>query len=196
MRSHERTARRYAKALHDVAHEAGAAEVIGQEMEQVAATCAGDAAAHHVLTRPWIKPADRRGVAMAIAQKVGARKLVQDFVGLVAERGRADHLPEIVGAYRALVDAELGRARAQVRTAAALTAGEKQQLSGKLEHALGKRIILEGDVPSPINPPSGCRFHTRCALRVPSCSENDQVLKETSPGHWVACQVRTGVAIK
>ena len=57
-----------------------------------------------------------------------------------------------------------------------------------------KRIILEGDVPSPINPPSGCRFHTRCALRVPSCSQNEQVLKEVSPGHWVACQVRTGVA--
>jgi peptide/nickel transport system ATP-binding protein len=59
-----------------------------------------------------------------------------------------------------------------------------------------KRIILEGDVPSPVNPPSGCRFHTRCALRVPSCSENDQVLKEISPGHLVACQVRTGVATK
>ena len=55
-----------------------------------------------------------------------------------------------------------------------------------------ERIILEGDVPSPVNPPSGCRFHTRCALRVPSCSQNEQVLTEVSPGHWVACQVRTG----
>jgi oligopeptide transport system ATP-binding protein len=57
-----------------------------------------------------------------------------------------------------------------------------------------KRIILEGDVPSPINPPSGCRFHTRCAIRVPSCSRNDQVLTQISPGHWVACQVRVGIA--
>jgi len=59
-----------------------------------------------------------------------------------------------------------------------------------------KRIILEGDVPSPVNPPSGCRFHTRCALRVPSCSQNEQVLTQVSPGHWVACQVRTGVATR
>jgi F-type H+-transporting ATPase subunit delta len=146
VRSHERTARRYAKALYDVAREAGATEAVGKELEQLAATFAADAPVRDVLTRPWIKPADRRGVAVAIAQKLGARKLVQDFAGLVAERGRADHLPEITGAYQTLVDGELGRARAQVRTAVALTDAEKQQLSGKLERALGKRIILEEQV--------------------------------------------------
>jgi F-type H+-transporting ATPase subunit delta len=146
VRAHEGTARRYAKALYELAHEAGATEAVGAELEQVAAVCAGEARARDVLTRPWIKPADRRGVAVAIAQKLGARKVVQDFAGLVAERGRADHLPEIVAAYRTLVDAELGRARAQVRSAVALTDAEKRDLAGRLGRALGRRIILEEQV--------------------------------------------------
>ena len=146
MRSHEGTARRYAKALFELARDAGEPEAVGRELEQVAAVFASDARTHEVLTRPWIKPEDRRAVAAAIAQKAGARKLVQDFLGLVADRGRADHLPEIIGAYQLLVDAELGRARAQVRTAVAFTAGEKQQLATRLERTLGKRIILEEQV--------------------------------------------------
>ena len=148
MRSHEGTARRYAKALFELARDAGEPEAVGRELEQVATVYAGDARTHEVLTRPWIKPEDRRAVAAAIAQKAGARKLVQDFLGLVADRGRADHLPEIIGAYRLLVDAELGRARAQVRTAVAFTDAEKQQLATRLERVLGKRIIVEEQVDS------------------------------------------------
>jgi oligopeptide transport system ATP-binding protein len=50
-----------------------------------------------------------------------------------------------------------------------------------------ERIILKGDVPSPINPPSGCHFHTRCAYAVEDCKKIEQKLVEITKNHFVAC---------
>jgi oligopeptide/dipeptide ABC transporter ATP-binding protein len=58
-----------------------------------------------------------------------------------------------------------------------------------------ERIVLEGDVPSPVNPPKGCRFHTRCryASQVGEiCKTEEPPLIEVGPDHWVACHMRKG----
>jgi oligopeptide transport system ATP-binding protein len=53
-----------------------------------------------------------------------------------------------------------------------------------------RRIMLQGDVPNPINPPSGCHFHTRCPIKQDICTKERPVLKRVSDGHQVACHLR------
>jgi oligopeptide transport system ATP-binding protein len=55
-----------------------------------------------------------------------------------------------------------------------------------------KRRILQGDVPSPINPPAGCRFHTRCRYRLPDCERFEPEFIDVGGGHYAACPVRAG----
>ena len=52
------------------------------------------------------------------------------------------------------------------------------------------RLVLGGDVPSPMNPPAGCRFHTRCPYVEPRCKIDEPPLKPVGDGHWVACHLR------
>jgi len=54
------------------------------------------------------------------------------------------------------------------------------------------RIILSGDVPSPLNPPAGCRFHTRCPYAFDRCRIEVPAMKEVAPGHFAACHLRDG----
>jgi len=55
-----------------------------------------------------------------------------------------------------------------------------------------KRVILEGDVPSPINPPSGCHFHSRCPYAMARCRSDVPMLREVQAGHWAACHLHDG----
>ena len=54
-------------------------------------------------------------------------------------------------------------------------------------HVKREQILLEGDIPSPLNPPSGCIFHNRCPYAKAVCEDAMPVLQEVSPGHFVAC---------
>jgi oligopeptide/dipeptide ABC transporter ATP-binding protein len=55
----------------------------------------------------------------------------------------------------------------------------------ELRNGSGRR--LSGDVPNPISPPSGCRFHTRCPQVMERCKVEEPVYSEVTPGHWVSC---------
>ncbi len=52
-----------------------------------------------------------------------------------------------------------------------------------------QRVVLEGDVPSPIDPPPGCRFHTRCPIAVDVCSQERPEWRDVGAEHWVACHL-------
>jgi oligopeptide transport system ATP-binding protein len=58
-----------------------------------------------------------------------------------------------------------------------------------LKEGKRQRIILEGDVPSPVNPPRGCRFHPRCPLAIDVCKQEEPEWREVAPDHWVACHL-------
>ena len=61
---------------------------------------------------------------------------------------------------------------------------EREKLSRQRQ-----RIVLEGDIPSPMHPPKGCRFHTRCPYATDKCKEAVPEFKEHAPGHWAACHL-------
>ena len=143
MKSREATAKRYAKALLAVAREGGTVEAVGRDLDAFVDVFAGQLALQGVLLRPWIKPAEREAVARDVAKAAGLGKLVQDFVSLVAARGRADHLREMAAAYRTLVDEASGRVTGEVRTAVPMTDDEKRRLAQRLGQKLGKQVALE-----------------------------------------------------
>ncbi len=60
-------------------------------------------------------------------------------------------------------------------------------LPNPVSESFRERIILQGDIPSPANPPSGCSFHTRCPVAKPECAQTTPEWREVSVGHWAAC---------
>ena len=139
-------ARSYAKALFALAKERGVADTVAHELDTVVAAVTGDAELQRFFSRPWYSADAKRKVAAEVASRLGVSRLVQDFLALVAARGRGSQIAEIGAAFRDAVDHELRRVRARVRTAVALTADEKRALETKIGRALGATNVIVEDV--------------------------------------------------
>jgi ATP synthase F1 delta subunit len=144
MRPQRSAAKPYARAIHQLAKERGQTEAVATELTALVEAVVREPALREFLARPWVAPMAKRAVALEVAGRLGLGPLTQDFVGLVARQGRADHLETILEVYRELLDADLGRVRARIRTVVPLTAEEREMLQRRLGAALGGRqVVLE-----------------------------------------------------
>lgn len=148
MRRDPAIARPYAKALFLVARDAGRVEAVGGELARFREALAAERRLEEFLLRPWVKGSTKTSVVSRVAERLGCSKLVRDFLGLLTTRGRVDHLPTIIEAYRQFQDVAEGRVRAQVRSAVALGDRERGRLAASLARLAGKKVVLEESVDS------------------------------------------------
>ncbi|MBI3637133.1 MAG: ATP synthase F1 subunit delta [Candidatus Rokubacteria bacterium] len=142
-------AKPYARAIYELAKERGQTDVIGRELGAIAGLLRGDPALRDFFVRPWISAAKKRDVAAELGAKLELSNVTRDFLGLVAQKGRAEYLEAIADAFRSLADVDLNRVRAYVRTAVALSEAERTALADKLGRALGGKTVLVEDTVDP-----------------------------------------------
>ena len=119
-------------------------DAVERELGVVAQAIGQAPALRDLFARPWVAASVKQAVAQEVAAGLGLSPLTRDFVALLARQGRGDQLERMADVYRELVDQDLGRLRAHVRTAVPLTEDERQRLRERLGRALGgKHVVLE-----------------------------------------------------
>lgn len=146
MRRGAAVARRYAKALQALAAVEARLEPVADELATFGRLLGDEPTLRKALTQPWITAATKRAIVTAVTERLGLSPLTRNFLALVAQRRRLELLPDILAAYRALVDDAAGRARARVRTAVLLTEAHQGALGERLGRRLGKTVLLETEV--------------------------------------------------
>ena len=132
----------YARALHELARERRETDAVARDLGAMVDLLDTDAELRDFFSRPWVSAAARRAAALEVAARLELSPLVRDFVALVARAGRAGDLATIALAYRDMVDADLGRVRARVRTRVPLGEAEREALRTRLATVMGARQVV------------------------------------------------------
>jgi F-type H+-transporting ATPase subunit delta len=134
----------YANALFEAAKEAGRLEVVRDELRSFTDAVEEVPALRELLLSPQLDSSDKVGALSAVLE--GADELVRNFILLVAEKGRAGQLDEIVREFEALVAAEEGILDVELTTAVELAEDETQQLLEQIEQVSGRRLRATREV--------------------------------------------------
>jgi F-type H+-transporting ATPase subunit delta len=138
-------ARRYAKALLDLAKGQGAEERVGQELSSIASALA-DPAVAQVMMSQTLSAKARKGIIDQFVPSLSPHPLVGNFLRVLAENDRLNTLGDIGDAYQTLLEEVLGKTRAHIRSAAALSETELQSIVEAFSRLTKKTVIPTVDV--------------------------------------------------
>jgi F-type H+-transporting ATPase subunit delta len=130
----------YANALADIALAQGAAEPALKQLADFGAAYAESAELRNFLASPAVDRDAKHGVIEKLVARMGASKIIRNFVFLIVDHGRAHILPEIVSAFQEVVRQRQGIAEAEISTAIELNAAQKAEFAFTLERLTGKRV--------------------------------------------------------
>ena len=130
----------YATALADIALEQGAAEPVKRQLTDFGAAYAESAELRNILASPAVEKAVKHGVIEKLTARLGASRIIRNFLFVVTDNQRTHLLPEILETFDAVIRQRLGMAEAEISSAAELTAVQKTSLLQTLERLTGKKI--------------------------------------------------------
>ena len=130
----------YANALADIALAQGAADAVSKQLADVGAMYAESAELRNFLTNPAVDRTAKHGVIEKLLARIGASKIIRNFLFVVLDHQRAHILPEIVAAFQEVVRRREGVAEAEISSAIELSSAQKAEFAFTLERLTGKRV--------------------------------------------------------
>jgi len=130
----------YANALADIALAQGAAVPVTQQLGDFTAAYASSTELRNILASPAVSKAEKRGVAERISARLGAGKIVRNFLFVVIDHQRTQSLPEIFESFQNVLRERQGVAEAEIFSPTALSEAQKKEMTQALERLTGKRV--------------------------------------------------------
>jgi F-type H+-transporting ATPase subunit delta len=135
-------ARRYAKAVMDLATAKGLADKVGQDLRSLANAYKAQPELADVLSNSSFPRSKRKGILDAVLLRTGAHELVKTTLALLLDKERLAYVPDISREIDAMIEAKAGKVAAEVTSAVELTPPQVAQITAQLEKLSGKRVVL------------------------------------------------------